>query len=197
MAGQALAPNKHQQKTETTRRKLLAAAMRVFARDGFEASRIEDIAAEAGHTRGAFYANFDTKEDLFLALLEQQAAKRIGQLQAAIADLPSRADRLSELRRYYVARASDRQWQMLTLEFKLYALRHSKQRARLAAAHQRILESLHIELLSQFENEPGIKILLQVVLSGLVLEHSYDPKRVSSAEMANLLGRVFDLLVAV
>jgi AcrR family transcriptional regulator len=195
MTAQGPAPNKHQQKTETTRRKLLAAAMRVFARDGFEASRIEDIAAEAGHTRGAFYANFDTKEDLFLALLEQQAAKRIGQLQAAIADLPAREEKLSELRRHYVARASDRQWQMLTLEFKLYALRHSKQRARLAAAHQRIRESLHIDLLSQFESQTGTKILLEVVLSGLVLEHSYDPKRVSSTEITKLLGRVFDLLI--
>ena len=54
--------NKHQRRTEETRRKLLAAGLRVFARDGFEASRLEDIAAEAGHTRGAFYANFATKE---------------------------------------------------------------------------------------------------------------------------------------
>ncbi len=65
--------NKHQQKSEATRRKLLEAALRIFVRDGFEAARLEDIAKESGHTRGAFYANFDTKEDLFLALLEQQA----------------------------------------------------------------------------------------------------------------------------
>ena len=61
--------NKHQQKSEATRRKLIDAALRIFARDGFEAARLEDIAKESGHTRGAFYANFDTKEDLFLALL--------------------------------------------------------------------------------------------------------------------------------
>jgi AcrR family transcriptional regulator len=68
-----MAANKHQQKTEATRRKLLEAALQVFSRDGFEAARIEDIAAESGYTRGAFYANFDTKEDLFFALLEEQA----------------------------------------------------------------------------------------------------------------------------
>ena len=75
------APNKHQQRTEQTRRKLLEAGLRVFVRDGFEAARIEDIAAASGHTRGAFYANFETKEDLFLALLEQQAVKRVTELQ--------------------------------------------------------------------------------------------------------------------
>ena len=49
-------------------------------RDGFEAARIEDIAAASGHTRGAFYANFETKEDLFLALLEQQSVKPVTEL---------------------------------------------------------------------------------------------------------------------
>ena len=63
-------PNKHQQRTEQTRRKLLEAGLRIFVRDGFEAARIEDIAAAAGHTRGAFYANFETKEDLTYALID-------------------------------------------------------------------------------------------------------------------------------
>jgi AcrR family transcriptional regulator len=196
------APNKHQQRTEVTRQKLLGAGLRVFARDGFEASRIEDIAAEAGHSRGAFYANFDTKEDLFLALLEQQASKRITELQAALAGLPSREQRLSKMRQFYLGRATDRQWAMLTLEFKLYALRHSRQRARLAAAHQRIRESLHLELMSQLNDiyvgkamkEDAVKVLLEVLLTGLVLEHSYDPKRVPAEELTNLLGRMFDFL---
>ncbi len=185
-----------------TRQKLLSAALRVFARDGFEASRIEDIAAEAGHSRGAFYANFDTKEDLFLALLEHQASKRIAELQAAIAGIENRKQRLSKMREFYVGRAIDRQWAMLTFEFKLYALRHSRQRARLAAAHQRIRESLHLELMSQLNDsylgrelkENAVKVLLEVLLNGLVLEHSYDPKRVPAEDLTNLLGRMFDFL---
>src|ERR1700735_713335 len=58
-------------RTEATRRRLLAAAEKIFARVGFEAARLEDIASLAGYTRGAFYANFDDKEDIFFALLEQ------------------------------------------------------------------------------------------------------------------------------
>jgi AcrR family transcriptional regulator len=200
--GAIAAPNKHQQRTEVTRQKLLGAALRVFARDGFEASRIEDIAAEAGHSRGAFYANFNTKEDLFLALLEQQASKRIGELQAAIAGIDNRKQRLIKMRQFYLGSATNRQWAMLTLEFKLYALRHSRKRARLAAAHQRIRESLHLELMSHLNDsylgrelkENAIKVLLEVLLTGLVLEHSYDPKRVPAEELTNLLGRMFDFL---
>jgi AcrR family transcriptional regulator len=47
----------------------LLAAEQTFARDGYEAARLEDIAARAGYTRGAFYANFASKEDIFFALL--------------------------------------------------------------------------------------------------------------------------------
>jgi AcrR family transcriptional regulator len=198
------APNKHQQRTEETYRKLIAAGLRIFARDGFEASRIEDIAAEAGHTRGAFYANFDTKEDLFLALLEQQAEKRVKRMQAILGGVHTRAEALAALRAFYLECAGDRQWVLMTLEFKLFALRHGNLRAKWAAAHQRIRASLKLEsmerLLCYDKRNPDAerlkKVVLEITLSGLVLEHAYDPKRVSQKDAVVLLGRVFDLMVA-
>jgi len=191
--------NKHQQKTEATRRKLLAAGLRIFARDGFEAARIEDIAAETGHTRGAFYAHFDTKEDLFLALLEENASNRLGDLQRRLEKSAGAADRLRILRKFYLARAKDAESVLLTLEFKLFALRRPKMRARVAAAHQRIRASLNneflVKLLPPRHNEEA-KILFEVVLAGLVLEHAYDPKRITAKQTTETLGRVFDLLIA-
>lgn len=194
--------NKHQQKTEETKRKLLNAALRVFARDGFERSRLEDIAAEAGHTRGAFYANFATKEDLFIALLEQQAAKRVVEISSLLSAKQSSQQRLSAMRHFYLNHSRDRKWAMLTLEFKLYALRHTKYRAKLAAAHQRIRESFHLELMNCLQppsnmspqTEKHSKILLEIVWGGLILEHAYDPKRISAEEVTHLLGRMFDLV---
>ena len=62
----------------------LAAGEAIFARDGFEAARLEDIAAEAGYTRGAFYANFESKEDIFFALLEMWVAERMEEVDALI-----------------------------------------------------------------------------------------------------------------
>lgn len=58
-----------------TKRKLLAAAETVFLRRGFEGSSVEEITAEAGFTRGAFYSNFDSKEELFFELLADRAYK--------------------------------------------------------------------------------------------------------------------------
>ena len=137
-------PNKHQQRTEHTRRKLLDAGLRVFARDGFEAARIEDIAAASGHTRGAFYANFETKEDLFVVLLEEQAVKRVGELSAVLERSKTAQAALKALRAAYLERANDPRWAMLTLEFKLFALRHGKH-AKLAAPHRRIRASMNFD----------------------------------------------------
>jgi AcrR family transcriptional regulator len=199
-----MAVNKHQQKSAATRRKLLEAALQVFARDGFEAARIEDIAAESGHTRGAFYANFNTKEDLFFALLEQQANERLADLQRRLAKRASVVERLRTLRVFYIERAKDSRSVLLTLEFKLFALRHPKMRARLAAVHRRLRASLNHEavakLLPPHRNEGDKevdKVLLEVTLAGLVLEHAYDPKRISGKQTMETLGRVFDLLIAI
>jgi AcrR family transcriptional regulator len=52
-----------------TRRRLLEAAETVFRRRGFSRSSVEEIVAEAGFTRGAFYSNFESKEALFIELL--------------------------------------------------------------------------------------------------------------------------------
>jgi AcrR family transcriptional regulator len=198
-----MAVNKHQQKTEATRRKLLEAALRIFARDGFEAARLEDIAAESGHTRGAFYANFDTKEDLFFALLEQQASERLIDLRRRLEKHANMPARLRTLRAYYLERATDCPSMLLMLEFKLFALRHPKMRARLAAAHRRIRASLNHEALTKLlpshldaKQKEIDKILLEVLLVGLVLEHAYDPKRISAKQTVATLGRAFDLLIA-
>ena len=55
-----------------TRRRLLEAAAEVFKRRGLAAASVEEISAAAGYTRGAFYSNFETKEQLFAELLQDQ-----------------------------------------------------------------------------------------------------------------------------
>jgi AcrR family transcriptional regulator len=203
MGKMAATPNKHQQRTEQTRRKLLDAGLRVFARDGFEAARIEDIAAASGHTRGAFYANFETKEDLFLVLLEAQALKRVGELSAVLERSKTAQAALTALRAAYLERANDPRWAMLTLEFKLFALRHGKH-AKLAAAHRRIRASMNFDAITKFlparlcdaKTGEACKVMLEVALSGLVVEHAYDPKRISRQQVTILLGQIFDMFVS-
>jgi AcrR family transcriptional regulator len=60
------------EKKAATRAALLEAAARVFGRGGFYGASVEEIAEEAGFSRGAVYSNFESKEDLFMTLLEER-----------------------------------------------------------------------------------------------------------------------------
>lgn len=64
------------ERQEKTREALLDAAARVFVKRGFQGSSVEEISAEAGYTRGAFYSNFKSKEEIFVALLHDRVYTR-------------------------------------------------------------------------------------------------------------------------
>src|SRR5271156_3389254 len=119
----ARAGSRQQERTEATRRKLLAAAEKIFVRSGYEAARLEDIAAAAGYTRGAFYANFESKEDIFFLLLEEWITAKVQTLTSLLSRLDTREKRVSALRRHYLEMAYDRRMVLLSLEYKLFAVR--------------------------------------------------------------------------
>src|SRR5258706_14726534 len=99
--GIARVRSRQAERTEATRQKLLAAAERIFARDGFEAARLEDIAAGAGYTRGAFYANYGGKEEIFFALLEQWVRQRIDSVTAVFRKPKNPPENVAPLRKPY------------------------------------------------------------------------------------------------
>ncbi len=188
------AANKHQQRTAATRRSLLQSARRIFARVGFEASRIEDIAAATGHTRGAFYAHFPTKEDVFFAIFEQEIEQRVKEIRSVLDDCKNAAERTAALRRFYLSRINDRQWALLVLEFKLFALRHPRLRPKLAATHRELRAAFRLDCVDHAWDEPK-KAALEAILSGLLLEHAYDPLRISKPQAITILGFLFDALM--
>jgi AcrR family transcriptional regulator len=68
------------EKQAETRRRLLDAAEQVFLRRGLQGSSVEEIAAEAGFTRGAFYSNFKSKDELFVELLHTRIYDRYAEM---------------------------------------------------------------------------------------------------------------------
>ena len=193
-------PNKHQIRTEETKRELLKSARLVFARDGFQACRIEDIAAEAGYTRGAFYAHFETKEELFFALLQEEMDKHAARLRAILETEDSIASRMAALRNYYVRSITDREWCMLTLEFKLFAARRPRLRPKLAAIHRRIRATMKLENISErlgFDDRHSEVrgTVLEGIIAGLFLEFAYDPERLSAHQAGQYLSHIFDSLL--
>ena len=124
-----------------TRARLLAAASELFLTVGFARTSIEDVCAAAGYTRGAFYSNFGSKEDLLLALFDDRAAERMAELERLAAACEALAPRerarlLAEaLLRVEPAESG---WILLFLEFRLVAAR-SAALAEQVAAHDRTL----------------------------------------------------------
>src|SRR6266702_406497 len=71
-----------EQSRQRTRAALIAAAMRVFARDGYAGASVDAIAEQAGFTVGALYSNFATKQELFVAVFEHHCAGELAELRA-------------------------------------------------------------------------------------------------------------------
>jgi AcrR family transcriptional regulator len=69
---------------EQTQERLFDAARAIFLEKGFAATSVEDIVAAAGHTRGAFYANFRCKQELLMELLRRDADEARATLQTVI-----------------------------------------------------------------------------------------------------------------
>jgi AcrR family transcriptional regulator len=67
---------------------IVQAALAVFAQKGFAAARLEEIAARAGVSKGALYLYFETKQDLFRAVVHQAIAPNMHAIRAMVAAHP-------------------------------------------------------------------------------------------------------------
>jgi AcrR family transcriptional regulator len=72
---------------EATRQRLLDAAAEVFAEVGLDATSVEAVCDRAGFTRGAFYSNFASKEEMFLELAAATARGRVAEVKARVAQM--------------------------------------------------------------------------------------------------------------
>jgi AcrR family transcriptional regulator len=83
---------------------ILDAALAVFAEKGFAAARLDQIASRAGVSKGALYLYFETKEELFRAVVEQALAPNIVAIRAMLAGHPGP---FSELLRLFAGRVAE------------------------------------------------------------------------------------------
>ena len=167
-----------------TRSHLVRAARHIFARDGFEHARIEDIALRARKTRGAFYDNFKDKDDVFLAIFEEDMARDLTELSPLLLALPTTKERMDALAQYLARLSKDIERMLLNVEFKLYAVRHPHKRKRLAdlLRDMRLRTSIPeiSRLLPQLDGRTASAKLTDClaicgVMDGLALSHLFDP----------------------
>lgn len=194
-------PSKQQLRIRETQARLLNAAEEVFVRDGFESAQLDEIAATAGRSKGAVYTHFKSKEDLFLALYEHRTKSYVDRLVESVRKCTNRKQSLEAFREFYVGIGNDRNWPILTLEFKLFALRHPESKERLRKAFEMseatkddaIFEQLFGKLTR--DKRSGIEaslLALGPIVSGLILESHFEPEHLSEKGLRRILGRIFD-----
>ena len=196
--------SRQQLRTQETQARLLNAAEEVFVRDGYEAAQLDEIAARADRSKGAVYTHFKSKEDLFLALFEHRTRSFIDRLMTDLAKCANRKERHEVFREFYVGLAADRTWPILTLEFKLFAIRHPESKERLRKAFEMSKPAYDGEAYKQLfgplsreqraDNDLALAALGPIV-TGLILESYFEPQMLSEKGLRRILGRIFDAIV--
>jgi len=194
---------KQQLRIKETQARLLDAAEEVFVRDGYEGAQLDEIAANAGRSKGAVYTHFKSKEDLFLVLFEHRTRSYVELLMESLRKCTNRRQSLKSFREFYVGLAHDRAWSILTLEFKLFALRHPESKERLRKAFEMSkptnddprYEQMfgHLSGGDKAENDLAL-LALGPIISGLMLESHFEPDMLSEKGLSRILGRIFDAL---
>jgi AcrR family transcriptional regulator len=113
-----------------SRAKLMDAAFVVFAAKGYGTVRIDDVCKAAGYTRGAFYSQFDSLDELFFTLYDERAeiiAAQVTDAMLATDDAEATIERVS------ATLLLDREWLLIKTDFLLHAARHAAVAERLAA----------------------------------------------------------------
>jgi AcrR family transcriptional regulator len=142
------------EKRDQTRAALLTAAAQVFAARGFQATTLDAVAEAAGLTKGAVYSNFQSKDDLIQALLDDRTERDGRRWQAAFA-VSDATDRLRQIAN--VAGESmhgDRDWIALELQFHLYALHQQTARDKLRAHYARVEDAIATALSAHLGDRP-------------------------------------------
>jgi AcrR family transcriptional regulator len=107
-----------------TRECLMNSAAKLFAQRGLQHASIEDLAEDAGFTKGAFYANFKNKEELFLAMLDERFSERAEEIERVVRGEGTDAEKAVRAGADFAAMLhADPEWQRLFFEFSAYAVR--------------------------------------------------------------------------
>ena len=132
------APARVTKRRAETRANLMAAAFRVFADKGFGQVRIDDVCTAAGYTRGAFYSNFDTLEELFFTLYDESARLIASQVTDALTARDINPGLEAIIERVTATLLLNRDWLLIKTDFLLHAARNPAVADRLAAHRQQL-----------------------------------------------------------
>jgi AcrR family transcriptional regulator len=183
---------------------VLAGARRLFLARGYHGASLEQIADEAGFSKGVVYSQFESKADLFLALLEERIEERAAENARFVEGLVTREELTTDaglmaLAEHVTRRdRADAEWGLLVIEFRIHAARDAALNRRYAAVHERTLAGVARVVETIYERTgdplplpaPELARLLLTVAAGARLEQATDAGVLPNTLVAELLARV-------
>src|SRR4051795_1945622 len=172
------------EKQAKTRSALLKSAAKLICRKGITEASIDDVTSDAGYTKGAFYANFKSKEEMFLVMLDQAYAEELERLEAHLPGDGAPAEEVRESAADFINFVrSDPEWPRLYFEFVVYAARNPEFREELAtrnrAMRERIAEVIR-KWSADFSAQPpfpfeDIAMMLFCMADGFLIQQLVEP----------------------
>ncbi|MEH2543955.1 AcrR family transcriptional regulator [Bradyrhizobium sp. AZCC 2262] len=182
---------------DDTRDKLFEAAARVFEEQGIGGASIEAIAAAAGFTRGAFYSNFKSKDELIIAMLEDHVEQSIGRIRDLLERHKNLADFIDALKTMSRSQQDPLgRSPLLHMEMILFVARAEKRRPELAK-RLRARRKLVTDIIETTARNSGRTTILNPVWAGalvLALEDGFrlhrliDPETTSPDSFFRAIG---------
>ena len=188
-----------------TRTRLLAAALQVLGEEGLARSSVERICERAGYTRGAFYSNFTSTDDVVAALFAQQAEALLDHVEERLRQTPPAREGagLTEVVAHVLAvLPRDRDWHAVRTEFTAQALRNPEAAALLTTLRRELRGRL-APLLSGALERSGRRLLVPAdelaravvsVHEGTVTPHLLGDRSPDEAFLTRLVTGVLESL---
>lgn len=186
-------------KRRQTQARLLDAALDAFAERGFYGTSVEDVCERAGFSRGAFYSNFSSKDELVVALYDRQAQRVLDELTELAPHAGTTLDEV--LGQLVAAIPADRRWFLVNAEFALHAVRNPEVATGYADARSRVRAAFAArltEVLARFDQDLTVpaEILIRwlfAVHDGGLAQSYVEPDRLGPNDLTR---QVVPLLVA-
>jgi AcrR family transcriptional regulator len=177
---------------------LLDSAAEVFALRGLRDASVDEVAERAGYSKGAVYWHFQSKDDLFLALLEERIDRPMREMIGLLESAPPEKDMGPEAsRRFTELLRTQRELLLLEHEYWSQAARDPVLRKRYRARQARLRRALGTALITRFEHlgapalsparSEAMATIVMGLASGLARERLIDPKAVPDDLLGNAL----------
>jgi AcrR family transcriptional regulator len=188
------------------RDELLSAALRVFARRGYGQAGVDEIAAEAGYSKGALYWHFSGKEELLTALLEERIDAPMRDRFALLASAPPERDMSLEATGAFAQQLGEqREAMLLEREYWSLAIRDPELRARYAERQTELRGALAaaMEARARHLGTPDLTMsaedvarIVMSIIGGLAVDELIEPGSVRPELLGEALALVYAGLVA-